>query len=83
MRSVGKETFNILRDCLDGTVLVSTDEICASMKHIFDDTRSIVEPGMSIFLIIDLSFFSRSIRCYGMQEISATYKSRGQKLFQY
>ena len=56
MRSVGKETFNILRDCLDGTVLVSTDEICASMKHIFDDTRSIVEPGMSIFLIIDLSF---------------------------
>ena len=42
---VGKETFRIARDCIDGTVTVNTDEICAAIKDLFDDTRSIAEPA--------------------------------------
>lgn len=42
---VGKEPFRILREHLDAVITVSTDEICAAIKDIFDDTRSICEPS--------------------------------------
>jgi len=42
---VGKETFRVARRCLDAMVTVSTDEICAAIKDLFDDTRSIAEPS--------------------------------------
>jgi threonine dehydratase len=42
---VGAEAFRIARECVDEVVLVNSDEICASIKDIFDDTRSIVEPA--------------------------------------
>ncbi|MDB6062434.1 MAG: threonine ammonia-lyase, biosynthetic [Verrucomicrobiaceae bacterium] len=42
---IGKETFRILRKTIDGVITVSTDEICAAIKDIFDDTRSIAEPA--------------------------------------
>ncbi|HFC53634.1 MAG TPA: threonine ammonia-lyase, biosynthetic [Gammaproteobacteria bacterium] len=45
VRQVGKEPFRIARRCVDEVILVSTDEICAAIKDIFDDTRSIAEPA--------------------------------------
>lgn len=42
---VGKEPFRILRRILDAVITVSTDEICAAIKDVFDDTRSISEPS--------------------------------------
>jgi len=45
VRQVGEETFRIAQQCVDEMILVSTDEICASIKDIYDDTRSIVEPA--------------------------------------
>jgi threonine dehydratase len=42
---VGKETFKVARKCVDEVITVSTDEICAAIKDIFDDTRSIAEPA--------------------------------------
>ena len=45
VRQVGEEPFRIARDCVDEVVLVSNDEICAAIKDIFDDTRSIAEPA--------------------------------------
>lgn len=45
VRQVGEETFRIARETVDEVVLVSTDELCAAIKDIFDDTRSIVEPA--------------------------------------
>ena len=45
VRQIGKEPFRICRDHVDEVILVSTDEICAAIKDIFDDTRSIVEPA--------------------------------------
>ncbi len=41
----GKETFRLARRCVDGMVTVNTDEICAAIKDLFDDTRSIAEPA--------------------------------------
>jgi threonine dehydratase len=45
VRQIGKEPFRIARQCVDEVILVSTDEICAAIKDIFDDTRSIAEPA--------------------------------------
>ncbi|KAJ3084781.1 threonine ammonia-lyase [Rhizoclosmatium globosum] len=45
VRLVGEETFRICKDLVDEMVLVTTDEICAAIKDIFEDTRSIVEPA--------------------------------------
>jgi len=42
---IGKETFRVLRKTVDDVITVSTDEICAAVKDIFDDTRSIAEPA--------------------------------------
>jgi threonine dehydratase len=45
VRKAGKEPYRIARQCVDEVILVSTDEICAAIKDIFDDTRSIAEPA--------------------------------------
>lgn len=45
VRMVGEHTFEIAKHCVDEVVLASTDEICAAIKDIFDDTRSIAEPA--------------------------------------
>ncbi|TCS44002.1 threonine ammonia-lyase, biosynthetic [Reinekea marinisedimentorum] len=42
---IGKETFKVLKDCIDEVITVSADEICAAIKDIFDDTRSVAEPA--------------------------------------
>jgi len=42
---VGKETFRVAHQCVDEMVTVNTDEICAAIKDVFEDTRSIAEPS--------------------------------------
>ena len=42
---VGKETFRLIRDSVDDVITVTTDEICAAVKDIFEDTRAIAEPA--------------------------------------
>jgi threonine dehydratase len=45
VRQVGEETFRVARKCVDEVVLVNADEICAAIKDIFDDTRTVTEPA--------------------------------------
>lgn len=45
VRRVGSETFRICRQVVDDIVLVDTDEICAAIKDIFEDSRVVVEPA--------------------------------------
>ena len=45
VRQIGAEPFRIARECVDEVVLVTDDEICAAIKDIFEDTRSIAEPA--------------------------------------
>jgi threonine dehydratase len=47
---IGKETFRVLRKTIDGVITASTDEMCAAIKDIFDDTRSIAEPAGALAL---------------------------------
>ncbi len=45
VKRVGEETFNLCREFVDEILLVDTDEICAAIQDVFEDTRSIVEPA--------------------------------------
>ncbi len=45
VREVGALTFPIVQSCVDEVVRVSNDEICAAIKDVFDDTRSLMEPA--------------------------------------
>ncbi len=45
VKQVGKETFRLARELVDDIIVVGTDEICAAIKDVFEDTRSILEPA--------------------------------------
>ena len=45
VRQVGELTFRLCRELLDGMILVDTDHICAAIKDVFEDTRTILEPA--------------------------------------
>lgn len=45
VKKVGEETFTLCRAHVDEILLVDTDEICAAIQDVFEDTRSIVEPA--------------------------------------
>ena len=45
VREVGENTFALAQRYVDAMVTVGTDEICAAIKDVFEDTRSILEPA--------------------------------------
>ena len=64
VKRVGEENFRLAREYVDEIVLVTTDEICAAIQDIFEDTRSIVEP-------------SGALAVAGMKQYVATTGARG------
>jgi threonine dehydratase len=45
VREVGEETFRLCQTYVDEILLVNTDDACAAIKDVFEDTRSILEPA--------------------------------------
>jgi threonine dehydratase len=45
VKQVGKETFRLAQEYVDEMITVDTDAICAAIKDVFEDTRSILEPA--------------------------------------
>ncbi|MGI4935808.1 MAG: threonine ammonia-lyase, biosynthetic [Janthinobacterium lividum] len=45
VKLVGEETFRLTKKYVDEILLVNTDEVCAALKDVFTDTRSILEPA--------------------------------------
>ncbi len=45
VKLVGQETFRLCREHLDDVVTVDTDGLCAAMRDVFQDTRSVLEPA--------------------------------------
>ncbi|WP_323117961.1 threonine ammonia-lyase, biosynthetic [Burkholderia alba] len=48
VKLVGEETFRLCRAYLDEVVTVDTDALCAAIKDVFQDTRSVLEPSGSL-----------------------------------
>jgi transcriptional regulator of heat shock response len=45
VRQVGEETFRLAHQVVDAMITVDTDALCAAIKDVFQDTRSILEPA--------------------------------------
>lgn len=45
VKRIGDHTFELCRQYVDEVITVNSDEICAAIKDIFDDTRVIAEPA--------------------------------------
>ncbi|KAK1821896.1 threonine deaminase [Friedmanniomyces endolithicus] len=50
VKTVGEETFRICMEVVDDVIQVDTDDICAAIKDVFEDTRSILEPAGALSL---------------------------------
>ena len=48
--AAGRTGFALCKQYLDGIVLVNNDEVCAAIKDVFVDTRSILEPSGALAL---------------------------------
>jgi threonine dehydratase len=59
VRNVGEETFRLCRELVDEIVRVSNDEICAAIKDVFEDRRSILEPAGALSVAGLKSYVSR------------------------
>ncbi|XP_016484011.2 threonine dehydratase biosynthetic, chloroplastic-like isoform X1 [Nicotiana tabacum] len=50
VKVVGEETYRLCKELIDGVVLVGRDAICASIKDMFEEKRSILEPAGALAL---------------------------------
>jgi threonine dehydratase len=65
VKQVGEETFRVTRALVDDFVLVDTDAVCAAIKDVFQDTRSILEPAGALGVA-------------GIKQYVQTHKLKGQ-----
>jgi threonine dehydratase len=67
VKLVGVETFRLTRQYVDDFVTVDTDAICAGIKDVFQDTRSVLEPAGALALA-------------GLKKYAAEHKLKGKTL---
>ena len=65
VKQVGVETFRLCQACLDDVILVDTDEICAAIKDVFQDTRSILEPAGALAVAGAKAWLEREASTHG------------------
>ena len=67
---VGREPFRIAKEHVDEVIVVNADEICAAIKDLFEDTRSIAEPAGAL-AVAGLKKFLARTREAGAQDPEA------------
>ncbi len=65
VKVVGKETFRLCKSYVDDVILVNTDEVCAAIKDVFQDTRSILEPAGALALAGAKRYCSEHMKEHG------------------
>jgi threonine dehydratase len=65
VKLVGEETFRLARELVDDFVVVDTDEVCAAIKDVFQDTRSILEPAGALAIAGAKAWVERESRLGG------------------
>jgi threonine dehydratase len=71
VKQVGVETFRLARALVDEFIRVDTDAVCAAMKDVFQDTRSILEPAGALGLAGLKQYVERE-RCKGRTFVAVT-----------
>ena len=60
VKLVGEETFRLAKQYVDDIILVDTDAVCAALKDVFQDTRSILEPSGALAVAGAKEYIERS-----------------------
>ncbi|MCW7539878.1 threonine ammonia-lyase, biosynthetic [Aquabacterium sp. A7-Y] len=71
VKLVGEETFRISRQLVDDFVVVDTDAVCAAIKDVFEDTRSIVEPAGAL-AVAAIKQYAEEHRCKDQTFVAIT-----------
>jgi len=71
VRQIGKEPFRIARHHVDEVLRVNTDEICAAIKDIFTDTRSVAEPAGALSVAGVKKYFEKHSMHQGAGDLVA------------
>ncbi|MBL8352611.1 MAG: threonine ammonia-lyase, biosynthetic [Burkholderiaceae bacterium] len=71
VKLVGEETFRIARELVDDFVIVDTDEVCAAIKDVFQDTRSILEPAGALGVAAIKQYVEQQ-KCKGQTLVAIT-----------
>ena len=67
---IGKNNFDVARECVDEVITVSVDEVCAAVKDIFEDTRVLSEPAGALALA-GLKVYSKKVKNKSLIAISS------------
>ncbi|MEH2164870.1 MAG: threonine ammonia-lyase, biosynthetic [Nostoc sp.] len=59
VREVGEETFRLCQQYVDEIILVDTDDTCAAIKDVFEDTRAILEPAGALAIAAAKAYAER------------------------
>jgi threonine dehydratase len=71
VKQVGEETFRVARALVDEFILVDTDAVCAAIKDVFQDTRSVMEPAGALGVAAAKAYVERE-RCKGRTLVAIT-----------
>ncbi|MBK6714076.1 MAG: threonine ammonia-lyase, biosynthetic [Burkholderiales bacterium] len=71
VKQVGEETFRVARELVDEFVVVDTDEVCAAIKDIYQDSRSIMEPSGALGVAAMKQWVARN-KCRGRTLVAVT-----------
>jgi threonine dehydratase len=71
VKLVGEETFRLTRALVDDFVVVDTDEVCAAIKDVFQDTRSILEPAGALGVAAVKQYVATN-KCKGQTFVAIT-----------
>lgn len=63
VKQIGENPFEIAKTLVDDIICVTTDEICAAMKDIFEDTRAITEPSGALGVAGIKKYLSENPEC--------------------
>ena len=71
VKLVGEETFRLARELVDEFIVVDTDAVCAAIKDVFQDTRSILEPAGALG-VAAVKQYVDTTRCKGRTFVAIT-----------
>ncbi len=71
VKQVGEETFRLARALVDEFIVVDTDAVCAAIKDVFQDTRSVMEPAGALGVAAVKAYVERE-RCKGQTFVAIT-----------
>lgn len=79
VEQVGKNNFEVIKECVDEVITVSVDEVCAAVKDIFEDTRVLSEPAGALALA-GLKTYSKKVKGKKLLAISSGANVNFQRL---